>query len=180
MEITRINPDFKWERGNGSLYSPAAESPAIHRTMTNLFGEITETVGRDEYYRNQFISKYGNLYEKFEPANNYPLQFRDELALIAWVTNTLDLVSIKNIRPEETSIGEADRRLVATPNPLRYLSPEATVRPTKDIGQGITMTTEARRITYEIRGTVCAATPIKFNNIQHKLLICSWSNILCN
>jgi len=142
VEITRIHPDFKWERANGSRYNPAAESPAIHRTMTNLFSEIQETVGREEYYRTQFIRKYGYLYEQFEAANNIPEQFRDELALIAWVTNVLDLIGIKNIRPDETTMGEAGRLSIATPNPLRYLSPEATVKPTKDIGQGMTMTVD--------------------------------------
>ena len=139
MEITRINSYWKWQRGNGAQYNPVAESPAIQRTMANLFNDIRETVGREEYHRAQFISKYGYLYERGEVANNVPEQFLDELALIAWVTNTLDLISIKNIRPDKISIAEADRLRVATPNPLRYLSPAATVAPTKDIDHGVMM-----------------------------------------
>jgi hypothetical protein len=142
VEITRINSNWKWQRGNGAQYNPVAESPAIQRTMANLFSDIRETVGREEAYRAQFIRKYGYLYEQGEVANNVPEQFLDELALIAWVTNTLDLITIKNIRPDEISIAEADKIRVATPNPLRYLSPAATVAPTKDIGHGVMMSGE--------------------------------------
>ena len=121
--ISRINPDFTWDRiapntESGRIqWRPPYEAPALHLTLADRYQEVLDKVVSPDEFRDRWLKDFGEFYGDDSPG------YIEDARRVWWIVQVLNIFSENNIDPEQIQVLEADRIRLAVPNPMYGMNP---------------------------------------------------------